>query len=121
MARGRPAGWHALPHVSRLFLAGGLALLASSCNGRPAPRPALHRVVIRSFVFEPATLAVAAGDTVEWFNEDLVPHTASATSGGWDSQQILPGGSWRTVAAAPGSEPYVCRLHPGMKARLEVR
>lgn len=121
MLRSRRTGWHALPHVGRFLLAAGLAVLVSSCSGRSAARPKLHRVVFRGFLFEPARLSVAAGDTVEWLNQDLVPHTASATSGRWDSQSIQPAGSWRTVLTTSGSEPYVCRLHPGMKAQLDVR
>ena len=69
MTRGGPTGRHALAHVGRWLLPAVLAVLATGCPGRPAPRPALHRVVIRGFRFEPASLTIASGDTVEWFNE----------------------------------------------------
>ena len=123
MSSGRPAGWRALAHAGRWLLAvGALALaLAPGCAKRSEPGPVLHRVVIRGFVFEPAGLSIASGDTVEWLNQDVVPHTASAVSGRWDSGAIAPASSWRTAVTAPGPEPYVCRMHPGMKARLDVR
>ncbi len=129
MFRARSAGWHVIPHVSRLPLAAGVTALVaamvvalgSGCADRRAPGPALHRVVIQGFEFRPAALSIALGDTVEWVNQDLVPHTATAQSGRWTSDSILPGGSWRAVLSTPGSEPYICQLHPIMKARLEVR
>jgi plastocyanin len=34
--------------------------------------------VIREFKFEPATVTVHIGDTVEWKNDDIVPHSATA-------------------------------------------
>src|SRR6516165_2497451 len=34
-------------------------------------------VVIRAFKFDPKTVTVNPGDTVEWQNEDIVPHTAT--------------------------------------------
>jgi hypothetical protein len=65
--------------------------------------------------------AISAGDTVEWRNQDLVPHTSTAGSGRWDSHSIPPDSSWRAVLTTRGPEPYGCLLHPIMKARLEVR
>ena len=118
---GRANGWHALPHVSRFVLAMWMLGLASGCSGHSASGPALHRVVIQAFKFEPDSLTVAAGDTVEWLNRDLVPHTATAKSGHWNSNSVLPTGSWRVVMSTPGREPYGCQLHPTMSATIEVR
>ena len=42
------------------------------------PTPRTHTVKIEGMAFVPATLEVSVGDTVEWINEDLVPHTATA-------------------------------------------
>ena len=48
-------------------------------------------VEIREFKFEPATLTVHEGDTVEWKNDDNVPHTVTADGDGqkpiFDSRQ----------------------------------
>jgi plastocyanin len=38
-------------------------------------------VVIREFKFEPAAVAVHVGDTVEWKDDDIVPHSATAAQG----------------------------------------
>jgi len=72
----------------------------------------------------PATLEVSVGDTIEWVNEDLVPHTATAIRDGrtlFDSGVFPAKASWRYVASEAGSFPYVCLLHPTMKGKLIVR
>jgi plastocyanin len=110
-------GRRALAHAGRFLLVAMIAAPAASC----ARRPALHRVTMQRVAFEPAALGVAAGDTVEWDNRDLVPHTTTATSGAWDSKVIEPNASWRTVIAARGDQAYACTLHPTMKGRITVR
>lgn len=77
---------------------------------------------IRSFTFQPATLAVARGDTVVWTNHDVVPHTATVQGGrGWDSGGIDAQKSWRLVAGQADSVSYYCVFHPNMKGTLVVR
>jgi plastocyanin len=71
--------------------------------------------------FEPESLVAAPGDTIEWSNRDLVPHTATAVDGAWDSGEIPPDSSWSTVISTPGSLPYVCSYHPTMKAIIAAR
>jgi plastocyanin len=69
-------------------------------------------VTIDGASFSPADLTVKAGDTVVWVNKDLLAHTATATSGAFDSKVIQPGNSWRFVAKAAGTFPYTCSFHP---------
>lgn len=70
--------------------------------------------------FIPETLTVHRGDRIVWRNKDLVPHTVTAENI-FDSQSIPAAGSWTYVAAKAGTLPYVCSLHPTMKATLEVQ
>ena len=98
------------------FLLGALA--APSC-ARPAARS--HNVTIQNFVFVPATLTVAPGDTVVWTNTDFVEHSATARDSSWDSQAIPANGTWRLVAGTPGRQAYYCVLHPVMQGTLVVR
>ena len=93
----------------------------SGCSSRASRGSALHRVVIRGLKFDPDSVSIAVGDTVEWLNRDIVPHTATAKSSHWNSQIISPNEVWRTVLTIPGSEPYSCQVHPTMKAKIEVR
>jgi plastocyanin len=82
-------------------------------------------VAIRGFQFEPATVTVHAGDTVEWKNDDIVPHTATANGEvqkpAFDSGTIRRGAAWRYVARKIGTYEYICTLRPNMKGTLVVQ
>ena len=102
----------------------GLAVLIASC-GRGGRSPALarsvlHVVTIKGIAFSPLVVHVAYGDTVEWRNLDLVPHTVTARDRRWDSGNVAPDSSWRLVVAGAGSMPYSCRYHTQMHGTLEV-
>jgi plastocyanin len=109
----------------RVHAMANAAILASMLAGiAPAPvhaAPQEHVVVIEDMRFTPAQLTVQAGDRITWVNKDMVPHTASATQGGFDSQNIAAGASWTYTAGAAGSYTYACRYHPGMTATLVIR
>ena len=115
------AGWHAFARAGRSLLPVAGVLLLIGCSSATKRAPALHRVIIRGFRFEPESLSIVAGDTVEWRNEDIVPHTSSALDSSWDSDTLQPGQSWRLVPAFRDSAPYHCRLHPTMQATLVIR
>lgn len=85
-----------------------------------APRPKTHTVLIEGTSFHPERLTVAAGDTVVWINKDPFPHTATSTSGAFDSGSIAPDKSWKFRLLKKGDLDYICSLHPTMKARLTV-
>lgn len=101
-------------HVVARFVGATAALGACA-----APRAsAHHQVVLQSLVIQTAQLAVAPGDTVTWTNRDIVPHTVTATSGGWDSGLIAAQASWSRVITAADTGEYFCRYHPTMRATL---
>ena len=94
------------------------ALLACAlCAGRVAAAP--HVVAIERMAFVPATLAVRVGDVIEWRNEDVVPHTATAVSAGFDVF-LAPQGTQRITIRQAGPFDVSCRFHPDMRMRLEV-
>ncbi len=70
--------------------------------------------------FELATLTVAPGSTVRWFNADALPHTVTAADGSWDSGDLPPGGPFERRFDAVGTYGYLCRYHPGMVATIVV-
>lgn len=81
-----------------------------------------HLVRISGMAFTPAALEAAPGDTIVWINDDIVPHTATASRGGtWDTGSLAQGDSGLVVVQARGSFPYFCRLHPTMTASVVVR
>lgn len=119
----------ALVIVAVLVLAGIVLVLsraaahnADAVSRRFAPASTVRRVTMRRTAYWPARLEVAVGDTVEWANDDIVTHTASADDGKtFDSPDLAPSQSWRTVVTAPGTFTYHCALHPTMKGTVVAR
>jgi plastocyanin len=71
--------------------------------------------------FQPQVLAVKAGDTVEWKNQDIVPHNAVSTeTKEFDTGTMAVGGSWKHEALKKGTFFYTCTLHLNMKGKLVV-
>ena len=94
-----------------------LAILASL--GGTALAGEVHRVVMKAVDFAPKQITVRVGDTVEWVNEDIVAHTATARDRSWDVN-VLTKRSGRMVMKAPGTVSYFCRYHPNMKGEIVV-
>jgi len=78
----------------------------------------VHHIVIESFAFLPASVTVKVGERVEWTNNDVVPHTATAMDKSWDTGQISNGESRVVVATAAGAIEYFCVFHPHMKGEI---
>jgi plastocyanin len=110
----------------RMFIQlGGAAMIASSCS-RPSAeaasgrRPAaVHVVVIDKMAFGPMPTDVRIGDTIDWSNQDIFLHTATAKDAGFDVE-IKPKQRVRVTLVTAGTFTVVCRYHPGMKATLVV-
>ena len=107
-------------HQGRRLAAAGLFALLAALPGC-GHRPVRHLVVIQGFRFDPPALTVAVGDTVEWVNRDIVPHTSTAAGSEWNSGEIPVRASWRWIASKAGEVRYGCTFHPTMKAALVVR
>ena len=95
------------------------AAVAAGCAATAVA--ASHTVTIEGFAFKPQTLEVKAGDTVEWVNRDILPHTATATANAFDSKTIQPGGKWTWTERTAGQDAYECALHPNMKGVVQVK
>ena len=93
----------------------GAAGLGVSANAE------VKAVVINHFKYQPDTLVIHAGDTVEWKNIDIVPHTATAVQKSFDSGRIATGASWRFTFTRKATYDYECTFHPNMKAKLVVQ
>jgi plastocyanin len=83
-------------------------------------RPITHTVTIDATSYTPARLAVHVGDTVVWVNKDLIPHTATAQGGGFDSKALPAGASFRFTVKAKGAADYACVFHPTMTGRIDA-
>ena len=91
------------------------ALLASATLAHAAD----HTVTISGFAFQPATLSIAAGDTVTFMNKDGAPHTATQ-KGGFDTGRLGKGKEATITFDAAGSFDYICKFHPAMKGQIVV-
>jgi plastocyanin len=100
------------------MLIAGSAVAANPAARQPAKT---HVVAIEAMRFSPQELTVQAGDRIVWENKDFVPHTATATDGGFDSRDLAAGKSWSFLATKTGTYTYECRFHPTMKGILTVR
>lgn len=100
--------------------AASVVLAGLALGGPRTAAAATHTVTIDAMAYAPATLRVKRGDTVVWVNKDPFPHTATAADRSFDSREIAPGKRWSHVARTAGTHPYVCTLHPTMKATLVV-
>ncbi|HXE79277.1 MAG TPA: cupredoxin domain-containing protein [Vicinamibacterales bacterium] len=83
-------------------------------------QPVTHKVIMEGTSFEPPTLTITLGDSVEWVNQDFFPHTATA-EGLFDSSYVPAGQSWTYKPDKQGEIKYVCTLHPTMKGTLIVK
>ena len=79
-------------------------------------------VIIRLVKFSPETIEIKIGQTVEWANNDLTPHTVTSQgTGDLNSGSIDAGASWRHTFTQAGSFPYYCTFHPEMKGTVIVK
>ena len=107
---------------------------ASAPAAAPAPAPsaatsspdalatasASRPVSIVNFAFDPASLTVKTGDTVQWTNKDAAPEGHDVTGDGLDSGLMKQGDTYSHTFTQPGTFSYVCTIHPQMKGSVEV-
>jgi plastocyanin len=112
---------YARQRLSQIVLLLTTALPGAGYTVNALAAPKTHTVVIEAMQFSPQVLEVSPGDTIVWVNKDAFPHDATATNRGFQSKQIAPNGSWKFKAVKKGTFPYICTLHPTMKASLIVK
>jgi YVTN family beta-propeller protein len=86
----------------------------------PAPPPSTVSVGIAQFAFSPATVTIAAGESVTWTNMDPTDHTTTSDSLVWDSEAMPPGATFTTTFDQPGTFTYTCEIHPFMHGTVIV-
>jgi plastocyanin len=78
-------------------------------------------IIIEDFAYSPGNLQVPLGARVTWTNRDSAPHSATDTSGTWDTGVLAKGKSATLSFDKAGTFSYYCTVHPSMKARLTVQ
>lgn len=102
-----------------LFFMSALAALLTTTGAAHADL-SKKSVTIESMVFSPNDFKIKLGETIEWTNQDLVPHTVTSETGAFDSQTIAPGAKWTYKPLKAGVFKYKCSFHPTMSARFTV-
>ena len=86
-----------------------------------AAEPGRHVVSMSEFKFRPAVIHAVVGDTIVWQNHDIVPHTAHADDGSWDTGHLAANEQRITVVLKRGNYEFTCLYHSNMKGKLFVK
>lgn len=112
---------------------GGSGSSSSSSSSTPAsssPAPSssgsVVKVVMKNIQFNPKTITVKKGTTVEWSNEDSTNHDVTKSSGpgptfSSGTGNIGSGGTYKQTFNAAGTIQYHCTVHPGMTGTIVVK
>src|SRR5256885_13176930 len=84
--------------------------------------------------FTPVQISINAGDSITWhFNDPNTTHTVTALAAApfgsqipipagpaFDSGKKLPGDTFTVAFPNPGTNPYICLIHPWMAGNISV-
>ncbi len=89
--------------------------------------PGATTVNIQNFAFNPASITVPKGTTVTWVNQDSANHQIVSDAQGsiaqgalFTSNSLPKGASYSFKFDNTGTYPYLCSIHPSMKATVIV-
>ena len=77
-------------------------------------------VKIDHHAFIPQRVAVKAGTTVTWINDDDVPHTVASSTKLFKSKALDTGDKFSFTFTTPGAYQYFCSVHPYMTGAIVV-
>jgi plastocyanin len=83
---------------------------------------AAAQVTMQTVGYSPANIEIKRGETVEWQNNDLTPHTVTSQTGDeLNSGSVEPDATWSHTFSQPGTFPYYCTFHTEMKGTVTVK
>ena len=88
---------------------------------KPKPVAATKRVIIKNISYTQPKIQITAGTTVEWTNNDPLPHSVTAVDKSFNSGLIQPGKSYRHTFTKAGTYNFYCMPHPFMKGVVIVK
>jgi plastocyanin len=95
-----------------LAVVAAAALFAAGCGGSgesSEPVATTEVTMAKSYVFEPRTIEIEAGQTVTWTNDDNFTHTVQVD--GQEDHEVEQGQKVSIEFDTPGTYRYVCTLH----------
>ena len=97
-----------------------LALAGAAIAAVPASAaPKVHTVTIRDMAFGALPTGLKVGDVIEWVNDDIFLHSATARDKSFDLD-LKPKARVRMILKQAGTVAFYCRYHPGMTGKLAV-
>ncbi len=95
----------------------GAALAAAPVSVLAAHKT--YVVTLQQLAFGPLPAHARVGDAIQWVNNDLFLHSATAKDKSFDVE-LKPRARVTLPLPKAGSFDFICRYHPGMKGRLVV-
>lgn len=96
-----------------------ISSIGLSC-GTDQLQPMAKTVEIVDFSFQPGTVTVSVGTTVNWINHGSVEHTVGSSDGTFVSGNIASGSEFKHTFSTPGTYSYHCSIHPSMTGMVVV-
>lgn len=107
--------------LAALSAAALLSACAAASQGAATPARTEAVTMVKSYRFAPAVIAVSAGTTVTWRNEDNFTHSVRLLGRADADRLVRPGERTTITFTEPGEYPYECSLHPrDMRGRVIV-
>ena len=79
------------------------------------------QIKMQNIQFAPKATTVKVGQKVTWTNDDTTDHNVTADSGAdFKSKDFGNGATFEFTPDKAGTIKYVCTIHPGMTATLNV-
>ena len=97
------------------------ASTAPSAADDQRDQPRVFRSGMRNTAYTNTRIEVTLGTTVQWTNNDALPHTVTATDSSFDSGLIAAGKSWQYTFTKAGTYNFYCMPHPFMKGVVVVK
>lgn len=105
--------------MSVVAIAGAMGLLYAGLQV-PGEAVAINSVSMGDNFFQPQSINVSVGQAVEWKNDGQLPHTATASTGSFDSGLVMKTKTFSQLFEAPGTFSYACAVHPEMVGTVVV-
>ncbi|MCI0458604.1 MAG: cupredoxin domain-containing protein [Gemmataceae bacterium] len=85
---------------------------AAPSSSTQRPQEGIAEVGLYDNYFQPDTVIIAVGTTVQWTNYGQHRHTVTSDAGLWSSRELGPLAIYGRTFAQPGIYSYHCTLHP---------
>lgn len=110
------------PHPWLTLLAGAafVAVPVSALAKAKVTTLVVYTVTLNQMKFGLLPATIHVGDAIEWANNDIFLHSATAKDKSFDVE-LKPKAHVRTTFRHAGTFPFTCRYHPGMVGTLIVK